>query len=145
MDNSKLHQVEFDYTGFGAYPRLTCYTCDKKTLLKKPCMTEKDWKMLVQGFLEQHPSIVSNNYNNIINKPTRKIFPPKEPAIGEEFDFYADSLLDKEPFKIDEEVDVYTHWDKDGNFFGDSEPMFIGRAKITYVPQLHTGLYKARM
>ena len=67
MTEINLHIVEFDYAGFGSHPRLTCITCEGKTLLKKPYMTLQDWQKLVAEFAEAHPSAQAAHYNKMIN------------------------------------------------------------------------------
>jgi hypothetical protein len=50
-----IHDVRADTAGWGAHPRLTCYTCDGATLVRQPFMDEVRWQQEVAEFLRAHP------------------------------------------------------------------------------------------
>lgn len=49
------HIVVEDFAG-GGYPRLTCQTCDDKTLVRQPYMADADWERQKFLFLKEHPA-----------------------------------------------------------------------------------------
>lgn len=59
-----IHNVKLDGAGWHNVPRLTCYTCEGKTLLMAPYMTLKQWRDKVIEFAKVHPSDVVESYRD---------------------------------------------------------------------------------
>lgn len=59
---AKTHNVELDSAGFSGWPRLTCYSCNGATLLKKPYMISRQWREEVARFANEHPSEITIAY-----------------------------------------------------------------------------------
>jgi len=66
VSDTIVHETELDSAGWAGRPRLTCYTCDGKTLVKQPYMASWQWRKKVAEFANQHPSSTTTSYNNKI-------------------------------------------------------------------------------
>ncbi len=60
----KQHDVILDTAGWHNYSRLTCNTCEGKTLLRKPYMVSWEWRLKVIEFIKEHPSKVGDSYRD---------------------------------------------------------------------------------